>query len=191
MLALLASGCGLVAGTGESGCQRAAFSTEQSGSDIGLRKPITSPSWIADRAAQSFQVAADTTTSQVAVKLKANATFSQFDEHFITLTIYTNIAGKPGTAAHSGSSLRVRDIRSGTSAYYTFVFGSPVTLTAGTHWIVVSVDYAANNSNYISWIGNDTSSTGYPAGEALYLNSGNWESIYIGGQRDLNFVVGC
>lgn len=86
----------------------------------------------------------------VALKLKNVGTITA--GKLLTLTIETDSTGAPdGTPLGTAGTVLCSAVPTA-YGYVTFTFAAPVDLTdTGVYWLVLTSDYTASDSNYISW----------------------------------------
>jgi hypothetical protein len=192
LLTILASFLGInfamfgSSGCGRGGCIITSNEYETSGQEVGIGNTTLGNTVIA----QSFYVTSNTNLKSISLKLAKVGTFTTNSGYLITVAVYSNLAGAPGTQLTSSVTLSVDNI---TSTAATQIF-TPTTyaITTGTYWIVISANYPLSGTNYIKATAHEGATNEYTQGQAIYLDgTNNWSTVQLGAFRDLFFIVDC
>lgn len=169
-------------------CGVLCFTQEEAGKQVDLGSSVL-PS---EALAQSFSITTGLSANVTSVSLLLNAeggTFSSRAGQFLSVSIYQDLGGSPGTLMPGMTGTIDLSTVGATPDIHTATFTNPLPLAAGTYWIVVTPSYAIPARTFVQWAGNDSPSTGYSGGMAKYRVSNGWSSAAIGMLRDLVFSL--
>ena len=189
-IALATSGCiGVPADGTASGvaCGIVCFEKVEAGKQVDLGSFFLT----SDALAQSFKLrnlGAKIRSASVRLKMQGG-TFSASSGQKLTLSIHDDLGGTPGNVYAGTSQEFDLSLLGASEQYVTFRFPTPVSLLAGTYWLVLTPTYAVPNTTYVQWMANDTLLSGFADGVAKYRANGAWQSGALGAFRDLVFAL--
>lgn len=149
-------------------------------SEINLKCNTDSP--VNDKLAQSFKITSASSIGSVKVWLRKIGNPSGN----LTVKIYTNSSGNPGSLVTNGTSQTLAASKlSSLYDYFEFKFSTPPSLSANTtYWLVLETTGSASSANYVRW-GTDKSTPSYADGELKVYASSVWSVA----NRDAFFQV--
>lgn len=150
--------------------------------DSELNLKCSTDSSVNDKLAQSFKITSASTIGSIKLWLRKIGT----PTGNLTVNIYADSAGSPGSLVTNGTSQTLAASKLATLYdYFEFKFSTPPSLSANTtYWIVLETTDSASSSNYVRW-GTDKSNPGYLDGELKVYASSAWSAI----SRDAFFQV--
>jgi hypothetical protein len=174
-------------GCGSGTCTIASNILETSGQEVGVGFATLG----GNKIAQSFYVTSTATLKSIQLKLAKVGTITTSSGYTVTVTIVNDSSNQPGSTTLSSTMTMLTDNISSTPTLYAFT-PTEFSISPGTYWIKLVVNYPVSASNYIKATAHEGSSGEYTLGQAVYENgSAAWSTSIIGGFRDLVFAIGC
>jgi hypothetical protein len=102
----------------------------------------------------------------------------------ITVSIYATSGGAPTGSALGSTTIAASSVATSGTNWYTFDFGTDISVTPGKQYTIVKQDSSSNSSNYIGW--RRSTNPDYASGQGYTkAGAGAWEDF----SRDFGFYV--
>lgn len=102
----------------------------------------------------------------------------------ITVSIYATSGGAPTGSALGSTTMAASSVATSGTNWYTFNFGTDISVTPGEQYAIVKQDSSSNSSNYIGW--RRSTNPDYTSGQGYTKSGGGaWEDF----SRDFGFYA--